>query len=305
MVVRPTQCPFCRSHSATVDHIFIYCSRIRYFWSFFAAELHGVPLTSLSLRQHLLSWWYRSNSTSISGVLKIVIPAIVLSNIWRQYAQLTYGDTTIFSTAALRNSIHFDIHVWTMKIQGSKLAAGPLPSLSWLPRIRTPRLRVIIWQTPPSGRLKLNVDAAVGQQYAAGGAILRDQDGCCIQALSFRLPHGTPLQAEIQATLFGLMYFLPIYRSLIVESDCAQMIACLCKPRQPTGNYHLRQLHDLVSEHQLVLIHTYRETNMPAHYLAQHAMMHPTTGLYNRHTLPSLVKASVALDLTSAALRTV
>lgn len=130
LVARPTQCPFCRAHSATVDHVFIYCSRIRYLWGFFATELHGILPTSLSLHQYLLAWWYRSTPSLLFGVLKIVIPAIIVSDIWRHYAQLVYGDPTTFSTAGLRNSIHFDIHMWILQIQGSKLAAGPTLSLS-------------------------------------------------------------------------------------------------------------------------------------------------------------------------------
>lgn len=147
------------------------------------------------------------------------------------------------------------------------------------------------------------MDAAVGQHYAAGGGILRDHNGSCIKALSFRLPRCPPLQAEIQATLFILLYFLPFYRSIIVESDCAQMLASLSRPRRSTGNYHLRLLHELICQHRLDLVHTYRETNMPAHYLAQHAMLQPLTGEYNSSTLPPLVRASVTLDLSSAALR--
>lgn len=121
---------------------------------------------------------------------------------------------------------------------------------------------------------------------------------------SFRLPPSTPLLAEIQATLFGLMYFLPFYRLIIIESDCAQMLSRLHQPQHVSGNYHLRLLHTMLHYHRLDIIHTYREANMPAHYLAQHAMIHPATSVFNRHNLPPLVRASLTLDLTSVSLRT-
>lgn len=297
-------CPFCKQHSATVDHVFLYCSSIRHLWTFFASELHGKPPTSLNLRQYLLSWWYRSTSSSLFGVLKIVTPAIIVYNIWRSYAQLVYGNSASFSISVLRASIHFDIDMWIQTIQGSKLAAGPSFSLSWIPHIRSPHLQVVRWQTPPSGRLKLNIDAAVDRHYASGGAILRDHFGTCVSALSFHLPPCTPLMAEIQATVFGLLYFLPLYRSLIIESDCAQMLSCLRQPQTVFGNYHLRFLQTLIRLHRLEITHTYREANTVAQYLAQHAMMFPRTCYFTSSSLPPMVRASITLDLTSSSLRT-
>lgn len=129
-VVRPTQCPFCRHDSATLVHIFLCCSCIHPLWTFFAAELHGLLPARTSLQQYLLSWWYRATTSSFSGVLKIVVPALIATNIWKQYAQITYGDSSSFSASRLRNAIHFDIYAWVQSIQGTKLATGPTLSLS-------------------------------------------------------------------------------------------------------------------------------------------------------------------------------
>lgn len=300
---RPTQCPFCKQHSATVDHVFLYCSPIRLLWTFFATELQGVSLTSLPLRQYLLSWWYRSSSASIYGVLKIVVPGILVHNIWRCYASLVYGDQTCFSILALRAAIHFDIDMWVHTLHGSKLAAGPTPPISWIPKVRSPRLQVIKWLTPPSGRFKLNVDATVGRHYAAGGVILRDSNGACVRAVAFRLPPCTLLLAEIQAALFGLLYFLPLYRMLVIETDCAHMLQRLRQQQPIFGNFHLRLLHVLVIQNNLDINHVYREANMPAHYLAHHAMTSPLTSYFSSSSLPPMVRAAVNLDLTSASLR--
>lgn len=122
-------------------------------------------------------------------------------------------------------------------------------------------------------------------------------------AISFRLPHSTPFAAETQTALFGLLYFLPLYRSLVLESDCAQLITRLRPPNPIFGNYHLWLLWILLHHHRLDYIHVYREANMVAHYLAQHAMMFPHTRYYSRHNLPSLVRGAIVLDLSSVNLR--
>lgn len=203
-VIRPTQCPFCRHASASIAHVFMYCECISPIWAFFSSELQVALPTPSTLRQYLLSWWFRSSESSLAGVLKIIVPALIVLNIWKHYAQLIYGDSKSFSTTQLRHAIYFDINIWIHKVQGTKLTAGPPISLSWIPRIRSPRLKVVRWKCPPSGRFKLNVDAAVGARYAAGGALLRNHHGECVRAISFRLPCCTPLLAEIQATFFGL-----------------------------------------------------------------------------------------------------
>lgn len=303
LTARPTQCPFCKQYSSSVDHVFLYCSTIQPLWMFFAAELQGISPTTLPLRQYLLAWWYRSSSSSFDGVLKIVVPGILVYNIWRCYANMVYGDQTSFSISALRNTVHFDIHMWVHTLQGTKLAAGPATPLSWLPTPRPSRLQVIKWLTPPSGRFKLNVDAAVGRFNTAGGIILRDSCGTCVRAVAFRLPSCPPLQAEIQAALFGLLYFLPLYRSLIIETDCAQLLQRLRQQQPVFGNFHLKLLQLLITRHNLEIQHVFREANMPAHYLAQHAMLSPCTSFFTSSSLPSMVRAAVSLDLTSATLR--
>lgn len=102
---RPTQCLFCKNASATMDHIFMLCEGVRPLWNFFAHELHCPPPSSLHLRQFLLSWWYRSMFTSLFGVFKIIVPAIILYRIWRTYTSLVYGDQHTFVMASLRVSV--------------------------------------------------------------------------------------------------------------------------------------------------------------------------------------------------------
>lgn len=95
--------------------------------------------------------------------------------------------------------------------------------LGLLPTLHIKRAQVVRWLVPPTGRLKLNTDAAVGRQFAGGGAILHDSSGACVGALSFRLPMSSPFLAETQADLFGLLFFLSAYPHIILETDCQQL----------------------------------------------------------------------------------
>lgn len=283
----------------------MHCSHVRSLWVYYAGELHCPAPSSLHLRQYILAWWYRSSFSSLFGVFKIIIPAIILHNIWRGYASLVYGEQGSVTRPSLQASVKYDITIWCKKITGTKLAADPRRYFSWLPPLSPPRATLVRWLCPPSGRLKLNTDAAVGRQYAAGGVILRDHTGACVVALSFRLPPSTPLHAEIQAAFFGLLYFLPLYRNITLESDCAQMISRLARPQMVHGNYYLQHLHPLIYLHRIEYHHIYREANMAAHYLAQYAMQDPITQVYSSHTLPALVRSATLLDLSSVQLRVV
>lgn len=72
---------------------------------------------------------------------------------------------------------------------------------------------------PPSGRVKLNVDASHGLRSASGGAILCDSRGRVITAIAFHLPVSEPQTAELQAALISLIYFARNYSSIDLEVD--------------------------------------------------------------------------------------
>ncbi|VFQ73493.1 unnamed protein product [Cuscuta campestris] len=61
------------------------------------------------------------------------------------------------------------------------------------------QVRIIKWMAPPTGRLKLNVDASFTISNQRGAAILRDENGRFVRAATFSLASRTPFQAEVAA----------------------------------------------------------------------------------------------------------
>lgn len=87
------------------------------------------------------------------------------------------------------------------------------------PRCKQPTL--VSWFLPPSGRLKLNVDAAYSHGRAGGGGIIRNSKGNVIVAFDF--PHmdsTSPLHAEVLALAFVLNWCDAHYQLLdLFEMD--------------------------------------------------------------------------------------
>lgn len=86
------------------------------------------------------------------------------------------------------------------------------------------------WVLPPSGKLKLNVDAAVSRCNSAAGAIVRNDRGDIVLALCFYLPLHTPLRAELMALQYALIYYSQTYDSMIIETDCRLLLDHLSDP---------------------------------------------------------------------------
>jgi hypothetical protein len=85
-----------------------------------------------------------------------------------------------------------------------------------------------IWNKPPLGILKLNVDGAYITQTGAGGAgmILRDSKGLIIFSACRSLVFcSSALEAELQACLEGLKFALNLsHDKILVETDSLELV---------------------------------------------------------------------------------
>lgn len=87
------------------------------------------------------------------------------------------------------------------------------------------------WKTPPSGRLKVNIDGSFHIDSGAGGVgvVVRDENGNCIAALQRSLPFcSSAFHAETEACRAGLgLAIQQGWDNFIFESDCAALTTAL------------------------------------------------------------------------------
>lgn len=80
-----------------------------------------------------------------------------------------------------------------------------------------------------------------------------------------------PLRVEAQAALLAIIYYIPSYGNVILEVDCAELLSILASASFMFAPNLLR-LRNLLLSLSLPLVHMPRETNVPAHLLAQLAL---------------------------------
>lgn len=294
--VCPTICPFCKNASASISHIFLLCPRVQPLWSQLSVLLDGPMIQAANIRQHLLQWWLLSSATSLKGNFKVVGPIMLCWAIWRVYTNHLFGeeDMPVTHILHLTKQSCFD---WAASRSGTAIAQY-IPSLinnGFSPRLRPKRVLPLKWTCPPTGKLKLNVDASAGHSHAAAGAILRDANSKMIVGLSFRLPILPPLRAELQAIVYSLLYFGLLHRNIIIETDCQQLTQSL--DNRITALPEHNRLLQLLRLTGSTLHHIPREINMVAHYLCLHARFQPLTCLFTSASqLPQMARAFYHTD---------
>lgn len=229
--IYPSQCVSCLQHSDTKDHLFLQCPEIKALWVELA-ELFSAPLPRQStIQAYLICWWRQASSATMMGHFRAVIPAMVLWVIWKEYTSIRFGDNN-FSYRHLFDRVRRHIYSWCASVQGRKFVE-PFPNLiacGFSPHIKVTRHRLDRWKLPPSGRMKLNVDAAVGRSGAAAGAVLRNDSEGFVSAVCFALPSVTPVRAELMALLYSILFYAVTYDGLHVETDWEWFWLCLQIP---------------------------------------------------------------------------
>lgn len=142
LIYLPTCCPFCRSASATQQHIFYQCSLIKSIWIYYAVLLDGPNLLNSALNQYLMLWWTSTTEKSFRGILRIIFPGIMIWNVWKAYSATVFGDER-FNSFQLGDRIRHHMYTWSCTQNGKKytsndpelLAAGINPGLSCIVRI--------------------------------------------------------------------------------------------------------------------------------------------------------------------------
>lgn len=152
---------------------------------------------------------------------------------------------------------------------------------------------------PNTGWVKLNIDAAINLQ-AAGGELLRDNQGKWITGFIIKLGCCSVLEAECWSLQHGLTVASTSgYTSVIAETDCKQVVDIVSSeslPRLPLRNIMIEIRRSLENGWQVQLNCIPREANKAADILASSALNHqgPLTTLNRPPEEHSLASGDVA-----------
>ncbi|KAF7839819.1 DNA polymerase alpha subunit B [Senna tora] len=146
---------------------------------------------------------------------------------------------------------------------------------------RTPQL--ILWQKPPTGWVKVNVDGARKEQngIAACGRVVRDDNGSFVAGFMKKLDDCSILAAELWGIACGLEVAWDMgFRRVSLEADSLTAITMVqnhVEDSHPCANL-IHKIHSWLSQDWEVSIsHVFREGNRLANEIAKRAI-HSETG---------------------------
>ena len=172
-----SKCRCCKNSSEeTREHLFIQGATMAKIWRYFANWFPDAPefprdMTNIELR---IRWWKSNAMQTTKEHVNILIPCLILWFIWTERNNVIHWGV-IFSSGNVIERVqnHLQWAILARKIQGAQWK-GSAPNVTFnLPQQkvnRAPQSRVVWWQLPQSGYVKINTDGAfAGVTFMAGG----------------------------------------------------------------------------------------------------------------------------------------
>ncbi|CDP11300.1 unnamed protein product [Coffea canephora] len=186
--------------------------------------------------------------------------------------------------------------VWMTRDDGELVHSDLLLRLT--PRERMlPRL--VVWEKPPDGCVKLNVDgSSLGNPGSSGaGEVLRDSGGSVLRGFSSFLGSRTNMEAEALALLEGMLLSTD-FPFLQVEMDSQVLLAMVNgNGRIPWTLWKtISRIQTLARGRQVTFTHVYREANGVADALANLANSTGVCQNFGASTLPDHIQGLARLD---------
>ena len=159
------------------------------------------------------------------------------------------------------------------------------------------------WETPPSGRLKINIDGFFRPdvEVAGIGMVVRDEVGRCRAAFQRSIsPISSFFQAEAEACRAGLLIAINQgWNDLILETDCAALVTALANSAEDLSE--IGRIVEDCKEYMLAFTslnfrHIYREANGVAQRLSHTASFSNIDNFWVDDT-PSIIEDVIYKDL--------
>ena len=268
-------CPACSLDVEDIDHLFVGCHMVKKTWD--------LAVSTKWLSSHPLSHFLPSVREGLHGLYSardkdLTKVAILLWSLWKSRNALVFENEIPKPMGSLVRAKR----IWTEWSLRTSVFNPIYPHLC--PSPSTPKAtKLIRWQSPPGGYIKINFDGTHSSSGAAAGFIIRDWRGRFIQA-GTRFLEGAPiLVAEATAMRDGLQAALALgCHNLIVEGDNQIVIQAI------QGQIHIPwQIQTLIRDIRNMLPptvhclfqHTYREGNAAADWMAKYGCLVRSTSV--------------------------
>lgn len=168
------------------------------------------------------------------------------------------------------------------------------------PNRRSGLMHVRQWSKPPSGWIKINVDAAcrVGVEFMGAWCVIRDENGHFLRARTGRIPGRLPAREAEAWSLREAIIWTATWRTTrcIFELDAKSAVEAIHGPVQ-SSNFHAI-IEDCIERlkhfEEVLVIFDHRSANRIAHLLAQ-AIYSTSDHMEGYHTAPDFICNLIAL----------
>ena len=216
-----TLCPLCSEYDESIEHIFFHCAISRAIWFGNSWAVYSNHLTFSSCKDiiNIICDPSLPSGMSMDGkMLKeqtAIQFAITLDVIWNLRNQVIHNDHKInlMATIKLLESRIME-HVLSLKEPGSLEVRG-----------------CVVWEAPPIGVIKINVDAAICLDKSFMAAVARDYKGELIKAWAKTTVYKDPTIAEADAICWALeLAKTEKFEKISIESDAKVCVDALLSP---------------------------------------------------------------------------
>ncbi|XP_041001580.1 uncharacterized protein LOC121247270 [Juglans microcarpa x Juglans regia] len=272
-------------------------------WHYYGATF-GLPL-GLTWREMVTIWFRRAASDSQVGLIAGLLLSIITWHLWRRRCT-TRMKGIIQSISSVWHSIRSWMGLVSRDMKKvskcSRHDSQILQILNILVLVPDRKyLKLVAWQKPAQGWLKLNTDgSSLGNPGSSGvGGIIRNDRGHMVHAFNSYIGFGSSNRTGLLAILQGLKACKDL-RINFVEIELDSQVVILWWNRRRCGVWYLEDFWEdtlaLMDYIVCIVRHVYREGNKVADWLARSG----ATGLISEwrflRDVPRLLRALICLD---------